>query len=69
MKFEVVDFLNCNYELLALTAVNSDECLMTRMQEMSLNYHFIVEQEVGSCTYSFFGFNGRISWKKFLGTS
>ncbi|KAL3523545.1 hypothetical protein ACH5RR_016379 [Cinchona calisaya] len=38
--------------------VNSDECLMTRMQEMSLNYHFMVEQEVGSCTYAFFGFNG-----------
>ncbi|KAL8145950.1 glucomannan 4-beta-mannosyltransferase 9-like [Apium graveolens] len=38
--------------------VNADECLMTRMQEMSLNYHFIVEQEVGSHTYAFFGFNG-----------
>ncbi|CAM8955079.1 unnamed protein product [Rhodiola kirilowii] len=38
--------------------VNSDECLMTRMQEMSLDYHFTVEQEVGSATYSFFGFNG-----------
>ncbi|KAI4378688.1 hypothetical protein MLD38_016132 [Melastoma candidum] len=38
--------------------VNSDECLMTRMQEMSLDYHFIVEQEVGSSTYAFFGFNG-----------
>ncbi|XP_010243535.1 PREDICTED: glucomannan 4-beta-mannosyltransferase 9 [Nelumbo nucifera] len=38
--------------------VNSDECLMTRMQEMSLNYHFTVEQEVGSSTYAFFGFNG-----------
>ncbi|KAK1396566.1 Glucomannan 4-beta-mannosyltransferase 9 [Heracleum sosnowskyi] len=38
--------------------VNADECLMTRMQEMSLNYHFIVEQEVGSQTYAFFGFNG-----------
>uniref|UniRef100_A0A164ZE51 glucomannan 4-beta-mannosyltransferase n=1 Tax=Daucus carota subsp. sativus TaxID=79200 RepID=A0A164ZE51_DAUCS len=37
---------------------NADECLMTRMQEMSLNYHFIVEQEVGSQTYAFFGFNG-----------
>ncbi|KAG5020848.1 hypothetical protein GYH30_016546 [Glycine max] len=22
------------------------------------DYHFIVEQEVGSCTYAFFGFNG-----------
>ncbi|CAN0879936.1 Glucomannan 4-beta-mannosyltransferase 9 [Linum grandiflorum] len=38
--------------------VNADECLMTRMQEMSLNYHFSVEQEVGSTTYAFFGFNG-----------
>lgn len=40
-------------------AVNADECLMTRMQEMSLDYHFIVEQEVGSSTYAFFGFNGK----------
>lgn len=39
--------------------VNSDECLMTRMQEMSLDYHFTVEQEVGSSTYAFFGFNGK----------
>lgn len=39
--------------------VNADECLMTRMQEMSLDYHFKVEQEVGSATYAFFGFNGR----------
>ncbi|KAJ8648171.1 hypothetical protein MRB53_001194 [Persea americana] len=31
---------------------------MTRLQEMSLDYHFNVEQEVGSSTYSFFGFNG-----------
>lgn len=31
---------------------------MTRMQEMSLDYHFTVEQEVGSATYAFFGFNG-----------
>uniref|UniRef100_A0A8R7R7Q0 Glycosyltransferase 2-like domain-containing protein n=1 Tax=Triticum urartu TaxID=4572 RepID=A0A8R7R7Q0_TRIUA len=38
--------------------VNADECLMTRMQEMSLDYHFRVEQEVGSSTYAFFGFNG-----------
>ncbi|KAH9627049.1 hypothetical protein KSS87_023737 [Heliosperma pusillum] len=37
---------------------NADECLMTRMQEMSLDYHFRVEQEVGSATYAFFGFNG-----------
>uniref|UniRef100_A0A6V7QXS7 glucomannan 4-beta-mannosyltransferase n=1 Tax=Ananas comosus var. bracteatus TaxID=296719 RepID=A0A6V7QXS7_ANACO len=26
--------------------------------EMSLDYHFTVEQEVGSSTYAFFGFNG-----------
>ncbi|XP_022859126.1 glucomannan 4-beta-mannosyltransferase 2-like isoform X3 [Olea europaea var. sylvestris] len=38
--------------------VNSDECLSTRMQEMSLDYHFTVEQEVGSSTHAFFGFNG-----------
>jgi len=28
------------------------------MQEMSLDYHFKVEQEVGSSTHAFFGFNG-----------
>ncbi|XP_075502244.1 glucomannan 4-beta-mannosyltransferase 9 [Primulina tabacum] len=38
--------------------VNADECMMTRMQEMSLDYHFTMEQEVGSSTYAFFGFNG-----------
>ncbi|KAL5060039.1 hypothetical protein RYX36_031643 [Vicia faba] len=38
--------------------VNSEECIMARLQEMSLDYHFSVEQEVGSSTYSFFGFNG-----------
>ncbi|KAH9768837.1 glucomannan 4-beta-mannosyltransferase 9 [Citrus sinensis] len=38
--------------------VNADECLMTRMQEMSLDYHFTVEQEVGSSTYAFFGTAG-----------
>ncbi|GKC51616.1 nucleotide-diphospho-sugar transferase, partial [Tanacetum coccineum] len=37
---------------------NSNECLMTRMQEMSLDYHFKVEQESGSSSYAFFGFNG-----------
>ncbi|TKY62125.1 Mannan synthase 1 [Spatholobus suberectus] len=38
--------------------VNSEECMMTRLQEMSLDYHFSVEQKVGSSTYTFFGFNG-----------
>jgi len=32
--------------------------MMTRLQEMSLDYHFTVEQEVGSSTHAFFGFNG-----------
>ncbi|XP_019181876.1 PREDICTED: glucomannan 4-beta-mannosyltransferase 9-like [Ipomoea nil] len=38
--------------------VNSDECMLTRMQEMSMDYHFSVEQEVGSAVHAFFGFNG-----------
>ncbi|KAM0024545.1 putative glucomannan 4-beta-mannosyltransferase [Helianthus debilis subsp. tardiflorus] len=38
--------------------VNANECIMTRLQEMSLAYHFAVEQEVGSSTCQFFGFNG-----------
>lgn len=38
--------------------VNANECMLTRMQEMSLDYHFTVEQEVGSSTHAFFGFNG-----------
>ncbi|CAD6212553.1 unnamed protein product [Miscanthus lutarioriparius] len=38
--------------------VNYDVCLMTRIQKMSLDYHFKVEQESGSFVYSFFGFNG-----------
>ncbi|PKU66989.1 putative mannan synthase 11 [Dendrobium catenatum] len=40
------------------TFVNADECLMTRMQEMSLDYHFKIEQEAGSSAFAFFGFNG-----------
>ncbi|KAF2567970.1 hypothetical protein F2Q68_00027987 [Brassica cretica] len=38
--------------------VNGDQCMMTRLQEMSLSYHFTVEQQVGSSTFAFFGFNG-----------
>ncbi|KAJ4903666.1 putative mannan synthase 7 [Raphanus sativus] len=38
--------------------VNADQCMMTRLQEMSLGYHFTVEQQVGSSTFAFFGFNG-----------
>ncbi|XP_038989270.1 glucomannan 4-beta-mannosyltransferase 9 [Phoenix dactylifera] len=60
--WRTVPFLVRNSELALVQArwkfANSDECLMTRMQEMSLDYHFTVEQEVGSSTYAFFGFNG-----------
>ncbi|KAM7255036.1 hypothetical protein ACFE04_020277 [Oxalis oulophora] len=60
--FRSIPFLHHNPELALVQArwkfVNSNECLMTRMQEMSLDYHFTVEQEVGSSTYAFFGFNG-----------
>ncbi|KAK3015724.1 hypothetical protein RJ639_005924, partial [Escallonia herrerae] len=60
--WRTIPFLVHNPELGLVQArwkfVNSDECLMTRMQEMSLDYHFTVEQEVGSSTYAFFGFNG-----------
>ncbi|RZC76806.1 hypothetical protein C5167_000961, partial [Papaver somniferum] len=38
--------------------VNARECIMIRIQEVSLNFHFKVEREVGSFTYAFFGFNG-----------
>lgn len=31
---------------------------MTRIQKISLDYHFKVEQEAGSSTFAFFGFNG-----------
>ncbi|WOL01047.1 putative mannan synthase 11 [Canna indica] len=37
---------------------NADECVMTRIQEISLNYHFQVEQQSGSSIMAFFGFNG-----------
>ncbi|GMI96627.1 CELLULOSE SYNTHASE LIKE A9, RESISTANT TO AGROBACTERIUM TRANSFORMATION 4 [Hibiscus trionum] len=57
-----IPFLVHNPELALVQArwvfVNADECLLTRMQEMSLDYHFTVEQEVGSATHAFFGFNG-----------
>ncbi|XP_045809958.1 glucomannan 4-beta-mannosyltransferase 9-like [Trifolium pratense] len=59
---QTIPFLVNNSEIGLVQArwkfVNADECLMTRMQEMSLDYHFTVEQEVGSSTYAFFGFNG-----------
>ncbi|KAL6534148.1 hypothetical protein OROHE_013073 [Orobanche hederae] len=60
--WRTIPYLLENPELALVQArwkfVNADECLMTRLQEMSLDYHFTVEQEVGSSTCSFFGFNG-----------
>lgn len=56
----MIYFLYLKY-CMNIFAVNADECLLTRLQEMSLDYHFIAEQEVGSSVYSFFGFNGRTS--------
>ncbi|KAL3532038.1 hypothetical protein ACH5RR_005559 [Cinchona calisaya] len=60
--WRTIPFLVHNPQLALVQArwkfVNADECLMTRMQEMSLDYHFTVEQEVGSSAYAFFGFNG-----------
>ncbi|KAL1545755.1 Glucomannan 4-beta-mannosyltransferase 9 [Salvia divinorum] len=60
--WQTIPFLVHNPDLALVQArwkfVNANECLMTRMQEMSLDYHFTVEQEVGSSTYAFFGFNG-----------
>ncbi|KAJ8479348.1 hypothetical protein OPV22_023075 [Ensete ventricosum] len=38
--------------------VNANECMRTRIQEMSSNYHFKVEQQSGSSAMAFFGFNG-----------
>ncbi|KAF3455112.1 hypothetical protein FNV43_RR05560 [Rhamnella rubrinervis] len=38
--------------------VNADECLLTRLQEITMDYHFGVEQEVGSAIHAFFSFNG-----------
>jgi beta-mannan synthase len=66
--WKMIPFLMHNPEVALVQAhwkfVNSDECLMTRMQEMSLVYHFTVEQEVGSSTHAFFGFNGTARvWK------
>jgi len=39
-------------------AVNDTTSLLTRVQKMFFDYHFKVEQEAGSATFSFFSFNG-----------
>ncbi|KAI7730493.1 hypothetical protein M8C21_006054 [Ambrosia artemisiifolia] len=59
---QTIPYLHHNSELGLVQGrwkfVNSNDCLMTRLQEMSLNYHFKVEQEYGSIAFAFFGFNG-----------
>ncbi|KAK1266424.1 Glucomannan 4-beta-mannosyltransferase 1 [Acorus gramineus] len=58
----MIPFLLYNSKIALVQArwkfVNANECLMTRIQEMSLDYHFKIEQEAGSSTFAFFGFNG-----------
>ncbi|THU60136.1 hypothetical protein C4D60_Mb07t09440 [Musa balbisiana] len=59
---QTVPFLMHNPDICLVQArwkfVNSNECMITRIQEMSMDYHFKVEQESGSTMHSFFGFNG-----------
>uniref|UniRef100_A0A0D9VKY9 glucomannan 4-beta-mannosyltransferase n=1 Tax=Leersia perrieri TaxID=77586 RepID=A0A0D9VKY9_9ORYZ len=45
--------------------VNANDCLLSRMQEMSMDYHFKVEQEAGSSLCNFFGYNGTAGmWRR-----
>ncbi|KAK8931352.1 putative mannan synthase 4 [Platanthera zijinensis] len=57
-----IPYLVCNSHIALIQArwefVNYRECLMTKIQKISLDYHFKVEQEAGSSTFAFFGFNG-----------
>ncbi|KAI3450664.1 hypothetical protein Pfo_007329 [Paulownia fortunei] len=59
---QAIPFLIHNLEIGLIQArwrfVNADECFLTRMQEMSLDYQFVVEQEGGSSIHAFFSFNG-----------
>ncbi|EPS58942.1 mannan synthase, partial [Genlisea aurea] len=59
---QAMPFLVHNPELGLVQArwrfVNADECFLTRMQEMSLDFQFVIEQEGGSSVHSFFSFNG-----------
>ncbi|XP_051196694.2 probable glucomannan 4-beta-mannosyltransferase 6 [Lolium perenne] len=64
-----VPLLVCNPRLALVQArwefVNANDYLLTRMQEMSMDYHFKVEQEAGSSLCSFFGYNGTAGvWRK-----
>nr|CAB3448128.1 unnamed protein product [Digitaria exilis] len=48
----------CSQPITSCPVVNANDCLLTRMQEMSMDYHFKVEQEAGSSVCNFFGYNG-----------
>ncbi|KAL6838979.1 hypothetical protein ACP4OV_031206 [Aristida adscensionis] len=58
----IIPFLVHNPELALVQTrwmfVNARDCMLTRMQEMSMDYHFKVEQEAGSSLCNFFGYNG-----------
>ncbi|KAL8496442.1 hypothetical protein ACS0TY_020234 [Phlomoides rotata] len=59
---QAMPFLIQNQEIGLVQArwrfVNADECFLTRMQEISLDFQFVIEQEGGSSIHSFFSFNG-----------
>ncbi|XP_062186840.1 probable glucomannan 4-beta-mannosyltransferase 7 [Phragmites australis] len=59
---QTVPFLVHNPEVALVQArwtfVNDTTSLLTRVQKMFFDYHFKVEQEAGSATFSFFSFNG-----------
>ncbi|KAG0448974.1 hypothetical protein HPP92_027578 [Vanilla planifolia] len=59
---KTVPFLVHNPNLALVQArwkfVNANECMLTRLQEMSMDFHFKVEQEAGSTMFAFFGYNG-----------
>jgi hypothetical protein len=64
--YKVRDFVDYDYRIFLIWplpgnfAVNYNVCLMTRIQKMSLDYHFKVEQQSGSFIHAFFGFNGKV---------
>ncbi|KAI4302282.1 hypothetical protein MLD38_038055 [Melastoma candidum] len=56
-----IPFLVHNPELALVQArwkfVNAGECMLTRLQQIFLDFHFTIEQELGSAVHDFFGFN------------
>ncbi|CAL4914633.1 unnamed protein product [Urochloa decumbens] len=64
-----VPFLTHNSNVALVQArwvfVNDRASLLTRIQKTFLDYHFKVEQEAGSATFSFFSFNGTAGvWRR-----